>query len=125
MCIIDDREDVWNFAPNVVPVKPYQFFSNTGDINSPFKASDDKNFFPSSSSSSSAAPAPPAAADLPTPPLLDSDSYLLQLETILTKIHTTFYQKFDEKHKYCHESEAIKVPDLKVRERGTRRGCSG
>ena len=39
VCIIDDREDVWNFAPNVVPVLPYQFFSNTGDINSPFKAS--------------------------------------------------------------------------------------
>ena len=35
MCIIDDREDVWNFAPNLVHVKPYHFFKNTGDINAP------------------------------------------------------------------------------------------
>ena len=35
VCIIDDREDVWNFAPNLVHVKPYHFFKNTGDINAP------------------------------------------------------------------------------------------
>lgn len=35
VCIIDDREDVWNFAPNVVHVKPYCYFLNTGDINAP------------------------------------------------------------------------------------------
>lgn len=37
VCIIDDREDVWNFAPNLVHVKPYIFFKNVGDINSPDK----------------------------------------------------------------------------------------
>ncbi len=36
VCIIDDREDVWNFAPNLVTVKPYRFFTGTGDINDPF-----------------------------------------------------------------------------------------
>ena len=35
VCIIDDREDVWNFAPNLVHVKPYSFFKQTGDINAP------------------------------------------------------------------------------------------
>lgn len=35
MCIIDDREDVWNFAPNLIHVKPYHFFRHTGDINAP------------------------------------------------------------------------------------------
>ncbi|XP_064467743.1 RNA polymerase II subunit A C-terminal domain phosphatase-like [Ornithodoros turicata] len=35
VCIIDDREDVWNYALNLVPVKPYVFFKNTGDINAP------------------------------------------------------------------------------------------
>lgn len=35
VCIIDDREDVWNFAPNLIAVKPYVFFKSTGDINSP------------------------------------------------------------------------------------------
>lgn len=34
VCIIDDREDVWDFSPNVIPVKPYHFFRNTGDIHS-------------------------------------------------------------------------------------------
>lgn len=36
VCIIDDREDVWNFASNLVHVKPYNFFKGTADINSPF-----------------------------------------------------------------------------------------
>ena len=35
VCIIDDREDVWNFASNLVHVKPYQFFKDVGDINAP------------------------------------------------------------------------------------------
>ncbi|RZF41409.1 hypothetical protein LSTR_LSTR000123 [Laodelphax striatellus] len=35
VCIIDDREDVWNFAPNLIHVKPYHFFSHTGDIHAP------------------------------------------------------------------------------------------
>ncbi|GLH06019.1 CTD nuclear envelope phosphatase 1 homolog [Gryllus bimaculatus] len=35
VCIIDDREDVWNFAPNLIHVKPYHFFKHTGDINAP------------------------------------------------------------------------------------------
>ena len=35
VCIIDDREDVWNFIPNLVHVKPYIFFDATADINAP------------------------------------------------------------------------------------------
>ena len=35
VCIIDDREDVWNKAPNLVHVKPYRFFQGTADINAP------------------------------------------------------------------------------------------
>ena len=33
--IIDDREEVWNFAPNLIHVRPYHFFQHTGDINAP------------------------------------------------------------------------------------------
>lgn len=33
VCIIDDREDVWNMATNLIQVKPYHFFQHTGDIN--------------------------------------------------------------------------------------------
>jgi len=35
VCIIDDREDVWSFVPNLIHVKPYHFFQHTGDINAP------------------------------------------------------------------------------------------
>ena len=39
VCIIDDREDVWNFAANLIRVKPYQFFKGVGDINAPLGGS--------------------------------------------------------------------------------------
>ena len=35
VCIIDDREDVWNNVPNLIHVKPYRFFQGTADINAP------------------------------------------------------------------------------------------
>ncbi|XP_069476750.1 RNA polymerase II subunit A C-terminal domain phosphatase [Ambystoma mexicanum] len=35
VCIIDDREDVWRFAPNLITVKKYVYFQGTGDINAP------------------------------------------------------------------------------------------
>ncbi|XP_066262560.1 RNA polymerase II subunit A C-terminal domain phosphatase isoform X2 [Euwallacea similis] len=35
VCIIDDREDVWSHATNLIHVKPYHFFQHTGDINAP------------------------------------------------------------------------------------------
>jgi hypothetical protein len=37
VCMIDDREDVWNYARNLICVQPYSFFKNTGDINDPAK----------------------------------------------------------------------------------------
>jgi len=39
VCIIDDREDVWKSAPNLVHVRPYRFFDGTADINAPPEAS--------------------------------------------------------------------------------------
>ncbi|XP_053101821.1 RNA polymerase II subunit A C-terminal domain phosphatase isoform X2 [Hemicordylus capensis] len=35
VCIIDDREDVWKFAPNLITVKKYAYFQGIGDINAP------------------------------------------------------------------------------------------
>lgn len=35
VCIIDDREDVWQGCGNLVQVKPYHFFPHTGDIHAP------------------------------------------------------------------------------------------
>lgn len=39
VCIIDDREDVWKMASNLVHVRPYRFFAGTADINAPPEAS--------------------------------------------------------------------------------------
>lgn len=50
VCIIDDREDVWRHASNLIHVRPYSFFQSTGDINAPsplFVASDEKARLPS------------------------------------------------------------------------------
>ena len=33
--IIDDREDVWQWAPNLIRVKPFVFFEGFGDLNAP------------------------------------------------------------------------------------------
>lgn len=35
VCIIDDREDVWKFAPNLITVKKYVYFQGIGDIHAP------------------------------------------------------------------------------------------
>ena len=43
VCIIDDREDIWDLAPNLITVKPYRFFKGTGDINDPFGNTENPN----------------------------------------------------------------------------------
>lgn len=35
VCIIDDREDVWKFAPNLITVKKYVYFQGAGDLHAP------------------------------------------------------------------------------------------
>ena len=92
VCIIDDREDVWNSAPNLVQVKPYIWFNDVGDINDPFLPSRHENYRSLSN-------------DNP----VDTDQYLIQLETILNKIHTEFYKDYDQWLVDKHGS----TPDLK------------
>ncbi|KAM3963255.1 LOW QUALITY PROTEIN: RNA polymerase II subunit A C-terminal domain phosphatase Fcp1 [Aphomia sociella] len=43
VCIIDDREDVWRHATNLIHVRPYSFFQSTGDINAPPSLVDEKS----------------------------------------------------------------------------------
>ncbi|CAK1584712.1 unnamed protein product [Parnassius mnemosyne] len=43
VCIIDDREDVWRHASNLIHVRPYSFFQSTGDINAPPALVDEKS----------------------------------------------------------------------------------
>uniref|UniRef100_UPI0037E7B8A2 RNA polymerase II subunit A C-terminal domain phosphatase isoform X2 n=1 Tax=Semicossyphus pulcher TaxID=241346 RepID=UPI0037E7B8A2 len=66
VCIIDDREDVWKFAPNLITVKKYMYFQGTGDINAPpgsREAQMAKKGGPSSRSAESAEPAAAPGAD--------------------------------------------------------------
>jgi len=37
VCIIDDRDDVWDASPNLVMVNKYSYFPGSGDINNPDK----------------------------------------------------------------------------------------
>ncbi|XP_033211377.1 RNA polymerase II subunit A C-terminal domain phosphatase isoform X2 [Belonocnema kinseyi] len=56
VCIIDDREDVWQGCGNLVQVKPYYFFRHTANINAPpgMNKLDDPNQPGSSGTSESA-----------------------------------------------------------------------
>lgn len=40
VCIIDDRDDVWNAVPNLIVVRKYNVFQGAGDINNPHRGRD-------------------------------------------------------------------------------------
>ncbi|CAO3654544.1 unnamed protein product [Mucor fragilis] len=75
--VLDDRSDVWSFSPNLIRIKPYEFFANVGDINSQntqiTQAVAEQNDDPFSRH--------------------DDDNELDTILQILTTIHTTFYSK--------------------------------
>ena len=84
VCIIDDRGEVWNFAPNLIQVKPYVFFKNTGDINDPSKQKSDSKVHEDVIDE---------ATDMQNDfEKNDSDDFLIHLQRILTDIHKTFYE---------------------------------
>ncbi|CAF3071438.1 unnamed protein product [Rotaria sp. Silwood2] len=117
VCIIDDRQDIWNYAPNLVHVKPYMWFKDVGDINA---------IHFSSLSISHTQMLPPINEQIETSEergqpgekrkfdskndhlnkrvtehnnsnvIVDSDIYLRQLEIILKRIHTVFYTTYDQ-----------------------------
>lgn len=157
VCIIDDREDVWNMASNLIQVKPYHYFTHTGDINAPpgldkreldgkgvpndlqkkhtanggaakstikpnpigeksppkddakasdadnettvAKKDDDDDGSTAGNNGSETTTTSDTNVDLlpknQRQSLEDPDDYLLYLETILTQIHTRFYQLYD------------------------------
>ncbi|KAL7312804.1 CTD phosphatase Fcp1 [Mucor circinelloides] len=33
--VLDDRADVWDHSPNLIQIKPYEYFAGVGDINAP------------------------------------------------------------------------------------------
>ncbi|RKP17785.1 HAD-like protein, partial [Rozella allomycis CSF55] len=89
--IIDDREDVWNGSPNLIPVKPYFFFEGIGDINAPEKLAGNEN--------------PDLDANqIKQAKLKDDDTELSNnILRILNKVHSQFYNS---------KSDTVSVMDI-------------
>jgi RNA polymerase II subunit A C-terminal domain phosphatase len=97
--IVDDRQDVWNFAPNLIHVRPYHFFGLTGDINSPLGSLRNKfNDIKLNDISERE----------------DQDSYLLYLQNTLRSIHHAYYAAHDEIVQKEVEESKKEIPDTKV-----------
>ena len=102
VCIIDDRGDVWNYAPNLVHIKPYTWFKNVGDINSTYLPSSlteiteenhqrsGKRKFQKEHSTEQTQKTKNLGV------VADTDRYLYQLEIILKRIHKIFYNSYDQ-----------------------------
>ncbi|KRX42772.1 RNA polymerase II subunit A C-terminal domain phosphatase [Trichinella murrelli] len=99
VCIIDDREDVWNYAENVVRVRPYRFFKHTDDFNAATLA-ELGNIIETELAKNVSGDEADAGKDevkvwlekadeVPTDN--DPDNYLVYLFFLLRRIHETFY----------------------------------
>ncbi|RNA11437.1 RNA polymerase II subunit A C-terminal domain phosphatase [Brachionus plicatilis] len=96
VCIIDDREEVWNYARNLICVQPYVFFKNTGDINDPalFNVAKKRKIEESGTSSEQ------TKESVEKPPDIDqndTDDYLVHLENILRKVHDEYYRIYESR----------------------------
>lgn len=115
VCIIDDREDVWNYARNLICVQPYVFFKNTGDINDPalFNAAKKRKIEESATSSEEIRENLDKQTDTVHE---DTDDYLIHLENLLRKVHDEYYKIYEsrlKKHKDpVNENLGIDESDL-------------
>ncbi|OQR78423.1 RNA polymerase II subunit A C-terminal domain phosphatase-like [Tropilaelaps mercedesae] len=143
VAIIDDREDVWNFAANLVTVKPYVFFRGAGDINAPIGGFADYHALPPSPGGSCSAylsPRNPVVAQIDREVVSclrdviehtcsqvdgvveydDSDDYLMYLEDILTTIHRAFFELYEQMQSKVGNGSSVsavrssQIPDLKT-----------
>ncbi|CAF0832734.1 unnamed protein product [Brachionus calyciflorus] len=103
VCIIDDREDVWNYARNLICVQPYVYFKNTGDINDPslFNSTTKKrklneNLQVDKKDEESQEEKDDKKIDVENE---DTDDYLIYLENILRRIHDEYYKIYESRLK--------------------------
>jgi RNA polymerase II subunit A-like phosphatase len=96
---IDDRADVWKWSPNLIKVRPYNFFLGIGDINEPAKegetakcqatdASINASLIPTKVSESGQVP-----REKPT--MVDDDDDLKYVRRTMTSLHANFYNRVD------------------------------
>ena len=86
--ILDDRVDVWESSPNLIRIKPYEFFKGFGDINDPSKVATAK------SPQGVALPPGQTSATAIYPNSLQAEAQDTQLEIIknlLLAIHSQYY----------------------------------
>ncbi|KAI9269858.1 hypothetical protein BY458DRAFT_510632 [Sporodiniella umbellata] len=103
--VLDDRSDVWSYSPNLVRIKPYEYFVGTGDIhNTDKKKEEDKESLDNFNFHE------------------DQDKELFTILDILKQIHQTFYKKKEGgdvtkivpemKHKVLSQCIISLAPDL-------------
>ncbi|KAI8969704.1 hypothetical protein BDB01DRAFT_840117 [Pilobolus umbonatus] len=96
--IIDDRADVWNYSPNLIHIKAYEFFVGIGDINSPF-APPKKDLIPATfnTTPTTSISDVSVAAVMNKDDLIDSDNILPIITKTLTTIHHDYYEQLEQK----------------------------
>jgi RNA polymerase II subunit A-like phosphatase len=119
VCIIDDREDVWNYAPNLVRVKPYTWFKDVDDLPSPAEISEGKHQRGEKRKSEKECDeftemlkkcnVDQTLTKNSLNVVIDTDHYLCQLEITLKRIHKVFYNAYDQ---WTLNKRGI-MPDLK------------
>ncbi|KAG1455529.1 hypothetical protein G6F56_007044 [Rhizopus delemar] len=93
--VLDDRADVWSNSPNLVRIKPYEYFVGTGDINNPAKINKEENKEEEKKTED----------DLDV--YKDEDVELYTMLNILKEIHHEFYKYKD------HGDVTTIIPNLK------------
>ncbi|CAF0966124.1 unnamed protein product [Rotaria sordida] len=96
VCIIDQREDLWNYIKNLICVKPYIWFKRDNSSNDSYQFTQKLKEGNNDQTTI-------------TNHLTDQDYYLQKLEIILKRIHTEFYNEYDKWIKEKHGN----IPDLK------------
>jgi RNA polymerase II subunit A-like phosphatase len=114
---IDDRADVWHWSPNLIKVRPYNFFLGIGDINEPLK--EDGQDIPVGDtapiiSMTLVQPDQPSIPSKPKPrPILaDNDTDLLHLSKALITLHKQFYTPSRSKPDIRSILPSLKTPIL-------------
>ena len=98
--ILDDRVDVWESSPNLIRIKPYEFFKGYGDLNDPSKLSQATSNGHSEASRSSIYPN--------SPEVEMQDRNLLIVKDLLLEIHHTFYENLKLKNHHAFPTD-VKV----------------
>ncbi|KAI8991116.1 hypothetical protein BDF20DRAFT_23210 [Mycotypha africana] len=101
--VVDDRSDVWSFSPNLIRIKPYEFFLGTND-HSPQQEKQEMH------------PQDDMTQEVAAPfRLKDEDDELSTILKILKEIHTTFYATKDPQHDIKEADVTQIIPKMKKR----------